>query len=68
MAKIPPIFVSVKEAAEILSLTPWSIYDLLNKGLIESRYHGRKRLISYESLQEYAASLPKVLEADEASA
>lgn len=59
MAEIAPIFVEVKEAARILSLTTWSIYDLLNKGAITGKYHGRKRLVSYASLEAYAQSLPE---------
>lgn len=55
---ITPIFVSVKEAARALSLTTWSVYRLLDEGAIDSRYHGRRRLVSVASLNEYAASLP----------
>lgn len=57
---VQPIFVSVKEAARILALTPWSIYKLLDEQAIKSQYHGRKRLVSVESLHEYAAGLPIV--------
>jgi hypothetical protein len=59
VAAITPIFVSVKESAQVLGITEWSVYDLLNKELIECRYHGRRRLVSYESLKAYADSLPK---------
>jgi hypothetical protein len=58
VADIPPIFVSVKEAARMLSLTPWSVYQLLNDQQIESRYHGKRRLVVLASLQEYADRLP----------
>lgn len=58
MSQITPIFVSVKEAAQILALNTWSIYKLLDEQKIKSQYHGRKRLVSYESLLEYATSLP----------
>lgn len=53
-----PIFVDVNESARILGLSKWSIYDLLNKQLIESSYHGTKRLVRYASLVAYAAGLP----------
>lgn len=55
----PVLFVDVTEAARILGLSKWSIYDLLNKKLIDCRYHGRKRLVSYPSLEAYANGLPK---------
>lgn len=53
-----PIFISVKQAADMLAISPWSTYELLNSGEIESRYHGRRRLVLVESLRKYAASLP----------
>ncbi|MGH3355137.1 MAG: helix-turn-helix domain-containing protein [Nocardioidaceae bacterium] len=59
MTDIDPIFVSVKEAARILGISPWVCYQLLDKGGIESRYHGRRRLVSYQSLVEYADRLPE---------
>lgn len=58
MAEVAPIFVSVKDAAQMLGLTAWSVYQLLDKQAIESRYHGRRRLVKVESLREYAESLP----------
>jgi excisionase family DNA binding protein len=57
-SQITPIFVSVKEAARMLSLTTWSVYKLLDEQAIKSQYHGRRRLVSVESLHEYAESLP----------
>jgi excisionase family DNA binding protein len=53
-----PIFVSVKQAAQMLNLTTWSVYKLLDDQAIESRYHGRRRLVSVESVHAYAESLP----------
>lgn len=53
-----PIFVSVKEAAKMLSLSTWSMYQLLDEQVVESRYQGRRRLVAVDSLREYAASLP----------
>lgn len=53
-----PIFVDVNEAAKMLGLSKWTIYELLNKQIVESRYHGTKRLVLVASLEEYAASLP----------
>jgi excisionase family DNA binding protein len=53
-----PIFVEVKEAARILALSTRAIYELLDQQVIESRYKGRKRLVVFSSLREYAESLP----------
>ena len=55
---VGPIFVSVKQAAVALGISTWSCYQLLNENRIDSRYHGRRRLVSVESLREYAESLP----------
>ena len=63
-----PIFVSVKEAARMLGLSTWSMYQKLNDQHIESRYDGRKRLVVVESLREYAAALPDVAPAKPESA
>lgn len=60
---ITPIFISVKQAAHMLGISPWSCYQLLDSQAIESRYHGRRRLVSVESLRSYAASLPQFPEA-----
>lgn len=55
---IEPIFVSVKQAAQALAISPWSCYQLLNEQKIDSRYEGRRRLVSVASLREYAANMP----------
>lgn len=52
------IFVSAKEAAQMLAITPWSVYALLDSGELEGRYFGRRRLVVRESVQKFAASLP----------
>lgn len=55
-----PIFVSVKQAAGMLGVTPWSVYQLLGDPdcPIDNRYFGKRRLVSVDSLREYAANLP----------
>ena len=53
-----PIFTTVNEAARLLALSSRKVYELLDQQVIESRYMGRKRLVSYASLVEYAAGLP----------
>lgn len=56
-----PIFVSVKEAARLLGLTPWSVYQLCNSGVLASGKdltptgeEGKRRLVSMASVKEYA--------------
>lgn len=55
-----PIFVSVKEAAHLLNLTTWTVYKLLDAQEIASQYEGRRRLVRYASVVEYADGLPTV--------
>lgn len=61
--ELTPIFVSVKQAAHMLAISPWSCYQLLDSGAIESRYQGRRRLVLVASLRRYAAGLPTAPEA-----
>lgn len=58
MPELDPIYVSVKEAARMLGVSTWLMYQRLDKQEIESRYEGRKRLVVVESLRAYAANLP----------
>lgn len=67
MNYVDPIFVSVKEAARILGLSTWSVYQKLDSQTIASQYEGRKRLVSVASLREYAAGLPTTAPEAEAS-
>lgn len=53
-----PIFVSAHDAATLLGLSRAQTYALLDKGVIESRYYGRRRLVVLGSLREFADSLP----------
>lgn len=55
---IDPIFVSVKQAAHILGLTPWTVYRLCDDKALESQYHGKRRLVRLTSIHSYADSLP----------
>lgn len=54
---IDPIFVSVKQAARALNISPWSCYKLLDRGEIAGTYFGRRRLVYAHSLREYADRL-----------
>lgn len=61
MPELDPIFISVKEAARILSMSTWAVYQKLDQQIIESVYDGpRKRLVNYQSVKDYAASLSAV--------
>ena len=63
MAEIDPIFISVKGAAEVLDTTPWSVYKLLDAGVIDSQYMGTRRKVVVKSLREYAKNLPSTPDA-----
>ncbi len=56
---VEPIFISVKQAATTIGVSTWTLYQLLDQQAIESRYHGRRRLVVVESLREYAAGLSR---------
>lgn len=57
-----PLLVSVKEAARLLGVSPWNVYQLLGSesepGAIPSRYIGRRRLILKADLDKFVAGLP----------
>lgn len=55
--KVGPIFVSVVDAAQALSLSRREVYRLLDDEEIESVERGRRRLVVVESLLAYAARL-----------
>lgn len=59
MAETERLLIPVKEAAELLSLTPWSVYKLLDAEKLEGRYQGRRRYVTGESLNAYVANLPQ---------
>lgn len=49
-----PLFISVKEAARLLSISDWTVYQHCYAGTIESRKLGGRRLIVLASLKDYA--------------
>lgn len=53
------VFISVKEAARRLAVSPWTVYQLCDKKQIRSRYIGRRRVIEPASLREYGEGLPE---------
>jgi len=48
------LLVSVKQAAQLLNLTPWSAYELCISGVLASGMQGRRRSVSLASVREYA--------------
>lgn len=65
-----PILISVKEAARLLNLTPWSVYEKCNSGVLASGKDGRRRMVSKASVKEYADQVLRGMHApadDEAS-
>lgn len=52
------LLITVAEAARLLSVSTWSVYDLTNKGMLERRYIGKVRFrIPMDSLRAYVDSL-----------
>ena len=51
------LLITVKEAADRLSLTPWSMYRLLDDKQVEDVYQGRRRYVVVSSLEEYVGNL-----------
>lgn len=51
-------FASVKEMARALGCSTKYAYTLLDSGAVESRYLGRRRLVSWDSLNAFLANLP----------
>jgi hypothetical protein len=58
LAGIEPAFVSVKFAAAFVAESPWAIKDKLRRGILRARKAGRRTLVEFQSLRDYAASLP----------
>ena len=56
-ARLEPMFVTVKEAAEFLGLQPWRIYELLDGKDIVGKYDKSKRLVLVSSLREWGENL-----------
>ena len=53
-----PILVPIKVAADVLGQSRTTIYELIAAEKIKAVKSGRNTLIVYESLKQYAASLP----------
>ena len=54
-----PLLVSVKKTAyELLDLDVSTVYKMLDRGELEGRYIGRRRMVVYESVKAYVEGLP----------
>lgn len=51
------ICVSVAEAAQLLGVSRWAVYQRVKDGTLNSRKLGRRVLIDYAALRDYATSL-----------
>jgi excisionase family DNA binding protein len=56
--KQEPILISVQEMASMLSISRNQAYTLLDQGVIECRYIGRRRLVLLKSLRTFVDRLP----------
>jgi excisionase family DNA binding protein len=52
------IFVSVKEAALMLGVSRYTMYELAKSGEVKSSNFGRRVLVDLRALKAYAADLP----------
>lgn len=59
----PPLCISATEAARILGVSRWTVYELARKGEIPTRSLGRRILIDREPFLDYVAALPSAAEA-----
>lgn len=54
-----PLLISVKEMGRMLGVSRNQAYLLLDRGAIESRYIGRRRLVLLASVYEFVERLPR---------
>lgn len=64
-----PLLLTLKAAAEKLSIGYWAMYRLVSEGVIPSCYQGRCRYVTPQALRDYVAGLPTTspVERDSAS-
>ncbi|PTS86169.1 helix-turn-helix domain-containing protein [Caulobacter sp. HMWF009] len=53
------IYVTIREATQLYSISRTGLYNALNKGVIAGRKVGRRTLISSTSLDHYISSSPQ---------
>jgi excisionase family DNA binding protein len=55
--RVPAVLYSVEEAAEALSLSRWTLYELIRSGRLRSVKQGQRRLVPVTALHEYVQLL-----------
>lgn len=60
LAQVEPGYLSIKAAALWLGeVTTWSMQQILDSGSVVSVYYGKRRLVDFQSLKDYARNLPR---------
>ncbi len=55
-----PLFIGIQDAAKLFGVSEWIVKnDYLRRGVLRARKAGRRTLIEYDSVKEFAAALPK---------
>ena len=54
---LTPIAVSPAKAAELLGVSRWHVYSLINNGQLKSAKSGARVLVDFESLRDYFESI-----------
>jgi hypothetical protein len=55
---VEPAYVSIENAANYTSESPWIIKDLLRRGALKAKKAGRRTLVEFAGVKERAANLP----------
>jgi hypothetical protein len=58
MSELQPILVPIRQASAIIGKCRRSVYNLIAADQLQAVKSGRNTLVVYQSLKEYAASLP----------
>lgn len=61
--RVPGVLYNVQDAAEALSLSKWTVYELIRSGRLRSVKQGQRRLVPVAALHEYV----KLLESEGAA-
>jgi excisionase family DNA binding protein len=55
LPRLARLAASVKHSADLLDVSVWQVWRLIRDGEVETFRVGRKRLVTYESLQAFVA-------------
>jgi excisionase family DNA binding protein len=56
--QLPPLLLSRQDAARALGISMTEIDRLLSTGELRGKQYGRRRLILFESIQQYVEGMP----------